>query len=123
MKAIVAGGRNFLRGASLNEISNTAKWLRNTLQVNNVDTIISGMCRGADMFGLNIAFEEGMEILEFPADWVKYGKKAGYLRNQQMSKHADIVILFPGGKGTEHMENISKLRGLKIIKYKDNNNE
>lgn len=40
-----------------------------------------------------------------------------------MAKVSDICILFPGGKGTMHMKNIAKEHGLKIILYKNKQEE
>jgi hypothetical protein len=56
-----------------------------------------------------------------PAQWEIYGKMAGYLRNLEMAKIADAVVLFWDGKskGTKHMLDISQDRGLlvRIIYY------
>ena len=50
-----------------------------------------------------------MNIIKFPADWNKYGKAAGVLRNQQMldEGHPDLVVYFhkdiENSKGTKDM--------------------
>lgn len=36
------------------------------------------------------------KLTKFPADWNKYGKTAGYLRNMQMAEYADALIAFWG---------------------------
>lgn len=56
---------------------------------------------------------------EFPADWDKYGKRAGYLRNVQMLDEGkpDLVVAFPGGKGTAMMVKLAKERGVRVIEY------
>ena len=50
----------------------------------------------------------------FPADWKAHGKAAGPIRNRDMAKHADQVVLFPGGRGTENMYQEAKKAGLVI---------
>ena len=49
-----------------------------------IDLIIEGECRGADMMGRCAAEECGILIAPFPARWMKYGRAAGPIRNQQM---------------------------------------
>jgi hypothetical protein len=49
-----------------------------------ISVIISGTARGADQHGETIAKSIGIPIERYPADWNKYGKKAGYLRNIQI---------------------------------------
>lgn len=67
--------------------------------------IVSGGARGVDSFGESWAYEANVDIKRFPADWRTYGKKAGFLRNVDMSRYADRLIAFWDGesKGTEHM--------------------
>lgn len=82
--------------------------------------IICGMCRGADMLGERFAKENNYAIKYFPADWDKYGKAAGVIRNEEMAKYAaeyededdeGILVAFWDGKsrGTKNMiENAEK---------------
>jgi hypothetical protein len=116
MKAIIAGGRDFV------PLQIHIDWLLNIIAEQKITEIVCGMAKGADMFGYRIAKIEGLLIKEFPADWNKYGKSAGYKRNEQMADYADICILFPGGRGTMHMRNIANERKLKVIEYENNSN-
>ena len=52
----------------------------------------------------------------FPADWKKYGKSAGYVRNSEMAEVAESLIAFWDGKsrGTKNMIDIAKNKGLKV---------
>lgn len=72
--------------------------------------IVSGTARGVDKIGEAFAQARGYECVRFPADWEKYGKRAGYLRNQQMAEYADALVAFWDGKspGTKHMIEIAK---------------
>lgn len=67
--------------------------------------IVCGMARGPDLLGRAYGLQQGLKIKEFPADWDKFGKKAGFIRNQQMAEYADCLIALWDGKshGTKDM--------------------
>lgn len=83
--------------------------------------IISGTARGADQFGELYARARGFKIERYPADWDTHGKSAGYKRNVQMAEQAQALIALWDGKskGTQHMLNIAKERGIptRVIRY------
>lgn len=83
--------------------------------------IISGTAYGADKLGERYACDNKLKLHKFPADWDKYGKSAGYIRNVEMAKFADAVVVFWDGKskGTTHMINIAIDLNLplRIIRY------
>lgn len=87
-----------------------------TLNKLKPSVIISGKARGFDMLAENYANVYGVEFEGYPADWEKYGKKAGYLRNKQMLDEGkpDLVIAFPGGKGTANMVKLAKEAGVEV---------
>lgn len=68
-------------------------------------TILSGHCSGADMLAERYAEEMGYQVELFPADWRRFGKAAGPIRNKQMVEKADIVIAFwdNKSKGTKSL--------------------
>lgn len=67
--------------------------------------IVSGGARGADKLGERYAKGHNLRLKIFPADWDKYGKRAGYIRNTEMAEYANCLIAFWDGKskGTAHM--------------------
>lgn len=71
---------------------------------NETDTIISGGAKGADALAKRYAQYWDFEYIEYPADWNKYGKSAGFMRNQQIVDACDMVLAFWDGvsKGTKH---------------------
>ncbi len=78
-------------------------------------TIVSGAARGADTLARKYASEKGYQMVEFPAEWDKYGKSAGYIRNEQMhqfiskAKHRGVVAFWQNNsKGTEHNFELAK---------------
>ncbi len=66
----------------------------------------------------------GFKVRRFPADWNRYGKRAGYVRNQEMAEYASHCILFWDGasKGTKIMSELSSKYGLigTVIRYAGN---
>ena len=68
-------------------------------------TIHSGHCKGVDLMGEQYAKEKGLLLEVYPAEWKKYGKAAGPIRNKQMVEKADIVIAFvcERAKGTKNL--------------------
>ena len=79
-------------------------------------SIVCGEARGADTLGRRWAEEHGIPVDSFPADWDRYGKSAGYRRNEEMARYADALIAFWDGKsrGTKNMIEIAQKRGLQI---------
>lgn len=123
-KLIVAGGRDFIdvtRGFdAIREI--VVEIGHPEIAIDPIPTaIVSGMARGADSIGVQYARTYGWKLYEFPADWNRYGKAAGFIRNEQMGDFADGLLAFWDGqsRGTRHM--IEYMRQLKkpvqIIDY------
>ena len=65
--------------------------------------VVCGEASGVDSLGKRYAKEKNIPIHSYPADWERYGKKAGYIRNQQMVDIASqCLILYDGSsKGTK----------------------
>jgi hypothetical protein len=79
--------------------------------------IVSGCATGADSVAIDWAVVNWCHWLEFPAEWDKHGKKAGFIRNQKMLDEGkpDVVIAFPGGNGTKDMIRRAEAAGVKVI--------
>ena len=109
MKYIIAGGRNFNHFDLLQETCE--KIIVNDLEIE----IVSGTAKGADLLGEDYAKLKGYPIKRFPPDW-SIGRKAGPLRNIEMSKYGDVLIAFWDGesRGTNHMITVAKERGLEV---------
>lgn len=114
MKIIIAGSRNIIDYDKIKKIIDSIVE-KNNIQITEV---ISGCALGIDTIAINWAWNKNISVKKFPADWNKYGKKAGYLRNEEMSKYADgLIAIWDGSsKGTEHMIKImKKLNKLVIV--------
>jgi hypothetical protein len=81
-------------------------------------TIVSGAAKGADLLGEKYAEMRGYYVQRYPADWDKYGRGAGPIRNKQMAKDADALVAFrkkpDGTAGTNNMIKTAKDIGLKV---------
>ena len=79
--------------------------------MSEVDEVVCGMARGADMIGYEFAQTYDIPCKKFPADWDKYGKSAGYIRNKEMSEYADELLAYWDGKsnGTKNMIDLMAL--------------
>ena len=81
--------------------------------------VISGGATGPDKLGEKFAKDFGFALEIFEADWNKYGKRAGYVRNEEMAEDSDALIAIWDGKskGTKHMIDIAKRKGLYTFVY------
>lgn len=120
LRVIIAGSREFndyeLLKKSVIDIINKKTMLP------ELTRIISGGARGADTLGEKFANEMGLEISRFIPDWDGLGKRAGYVRNEQMAKFAiennndGMLIAFWNGisRGTKHMIDLAHKHGLEV---------
>lgn len=67
--------------------------------------LIEGAQTGADQLATRWALERGIKVVDFPADWDRYGRSAGPHRNRLMLTEGrpEYVIAFPGRWGTWNM--------------------
>jgi len=81
--------------------------------------IIHGDCKGADRLAGEAAKELGFVVTAVPADWKRYGKPAGPIRNKAMlDLSPDLVIAFHSdfrnSKGTKSMVNLAREAGVPV---------
>lgn len=85
-------------------------------------TIVHGACpTGADELADQWAAENGVAVERHPADWDTHGRRAGYLRNQEMvDAGADIVLVFNknSSRGASMTARLAREAGLPVIEYK-----
>jgi hypothetical protein len=110
MRLIIAGSRNATYRAVFMAFS---AWVETH---GAPSAVLCGGARGADRYGQMLAGNYGYPIEMFLPDWDNYGKRAGFLRNQQMAKYADALLAIWDGesKGTRHMIDIAKKQGLEV---------
>ena len=108
MKVAIVGSRNF----------KNLSGIKSFIESLDKDTvIISGGAVGVDRCAEKTAKELGMKTIIFNADWSKYGKRAGFLRNKDIVAASDYVVCFWDGssKGTAHDIELAKEMGKKLI--------
>lgn len=73
-------------------------------------TIISGGAVGVDTYAKEYAQLHNIPFEEFPADWERFGRSAGMIRNQQLISQANCVLAFwdQESKGTHHSIELAK---------------
>jgi len=105
---IIAGGRDIEDKDLLLSTIKKSKF--------EIDTVVSGMCRGVDQMGIDWARENAVPVIYKPAEWDKYGKSAGPIRNKDMAILADSLILIWDGNsnGSFDMLRVAKGYGLTI---------
>ena len=117
-KLIIAGGRDF---SDYDLLSKVVHDLACGEYADKALSIVSGMARGADTLGYLFAVKHNVVVYQFPADWNKYGKSAGYMRNREMGLFADGLLAAwdQTSKGTQHMIRYMETLGkpVHIIKY------
>lgn len=112
MRVLVCGGRWF----------DDEKWLEHELNVLDnkigITSIIQGGASGADTLAALWASHREIEVRTYPANWAKHGRSAGPIRNQQMLDEAkpELVVAFPGGKGTLDMMTRAEEQGFPVFR-------
>lgn len=110
MKVAVIGSRSFVDSDILTERLDAFH------AISPITLVISGGARGADSLAEAWAKKKGIATKIFYPDWEKHGKRAGFLRNQDICEEADHIIAFWDGesKGTKHSLNLSKNLGKQV---------
>lgn len=84
-------------------------------------TLIHGACpTGADAIADGYGVMVGWTIERYPADWRKFGKSAGWVRNRTMvTSGADMVLAFirNGSRGATMTADLAQIAGLPVYRY------
>lgn len=118
LKILICGGRHFCDYALLESIADNVVKEQFFSEIE----IVSGHCIGADRMGEEYAKRRNYALKIFPAEWKKYGKRAGPIRNKQMIDYIaefenKIVIAFtsPNTKGTKNTIALAKKANIRVI--------
>ena len=111
MKVIVCGGRDYDNWRRVYSVL-TGLFPDSSVPLE----IATGGANGADKIAIEYAVARAVPHQVFLADWAEYGKRAGPLRNARMLREfaPDLVIAFPGGKGTADMVARARKAGVRV---------
>lgn len=114
LTVLVCGSRGYIHQGPVDAVLDR-------LARRHVLTIISGMARGADSLAVDWARRHQVALLEFPADWDRFGRSAGFKRNTQMlvEGRPDLVVAFTDrpleqSRGTYMMTRIASEAGVPV---------
>jgi hypothetical protein len=109
MKVIVAGSRTIYDYAVVKDAIEKSGF--------EITELVSGGARGVDRLGERYAEENSIPTKVFIPKWDKYGKRAGYLRNEMMANYADACIMVWNGfsLGSRMMFELAQQKGIKLF--------
>jgi len=115
MKVLVCGGRSFTAYETVE------RYLDMLHALHGFTRVIHGAAIGADRCADQWAGFNRIDCQRFPAEWKVYGKGAGPIRNARMLNEGqpDLVVAFPGGKGTGNMRKQATEQGVKLFDLAD----
>lgn len=106
MRVLVTGGRSY---SNRNRVAEELRKLEPT-------EVICGGAPGADFLAHSWALRADVKRTAVFANWRKHGKAAGPMRNQKMvDMKPDVVLAFPGGRGTADCVRRARAAGIPII--------
>ena len=112
MRILICGDRHYAD-------TDKVKAYVDTLPQNTI--VIHGGAKGADSIAGQCAINRELEVWKFTADWQRYGRGAGVIRNKQMLEmgQPDLVVYFhpniSASKGTKNMAKIAQQSGVPVI--------
>jgi hypothetical protein len=112
MRVLVCGGRAYRDPrrvkAVMDKFHNSGE---------GIDVLIEGGAHGADRLARLWAQSEPVPIETYEADWENQGSFAGPARNARMLAEGkpDLVIAFPGGRGTADLVRKARKAGVEVI--------
>ncbi len=111
MRVLVCGGRTYQDRARVYAV------LDKLHGEAGITYLCEGGARGADQLAREWAYKEGLPQDTFEADWENQGSFAGPARNKRMLEEGkpDLVIAFPGGRGTADMVRKARRAGVEVV--------
>ena len=111
MRTIIAGPRDFTEAACLLTALRESQFV--------ITEVVSGGAPGIDTLGEQWAEKQGIPVKRFPADWDKFGRAAGPIRNKQMAEYAEQLLACWDGqsRGTCDMIRTARKQGLNVYVY------
>jgi len=114
LRVLVCGGRFY------DDYKKVVGTLNNIWRECSQMVLIHGCAKGADTLAdewSKNAWLFDVAVERYPANWNKFGKSAGYIRNKQMLDDGkpELVVAFPGGVGTRMMIDLAKKANVEVL--------
>lgn len=109
MRLLVSGSRTWDDEEAVREV------LRDAWKRIGAATLVHGGARGLDRMAAGIWSGAGLPVEEWPADWERFGRSAGFRRNEAMVEAgADLCAVFvrSGSRGASHTARIAQAAGI-----------
>lgn len=109
-RVLICGGRDYADELSIHSA------LLSVLKSSPIEVVIHGAARGADTLAAKVAAALSIPTLRFPADWERYGRAAGAIRNARMLVEGKptLVLAFPTRKSRGTWDMVSRARRVGI---------
>ena len=113
VRTIIAGSRKRIFRSDVDEA------LENCPFESQILSVVWGMAPGVDTMGFKWATERNIPTVPYPADWDRFRKRAGFIRNQQMAENADALVVVWDGKsrGSKDMLQRAERMGLRVFQW------
>jgi hypothetical protein len=111
VRLIVCGGRNYAN------TSRVYRYLDGLIERYRIEMVAQGGAPGADTIARDWCEDRQVDYATYLARWDADGRSAGPRRNQRMFDNfkPDLVVAFPGGRGTGSMVIIARTGGCKVL--------
>lgn len=118
MRVLVCGGRNYIDVPKLWRVLDDIQTKQHISPlIDGASDDVTGPYVGADYWANQWALARDISCVRVHADWKKLGRGAGPARNQRMldEQRPDLVIAFPGARGTADMVRRARVGGIAVV--------
>ena len=111
MNIAIVGSRTFTDQAAVDSVMDQLALAM------RIGLVVSGGARGADSLGAHWARSRNIPVSIHYPDWNRFGRSAGFRRNETIITDADLVVAFWDGlsRGTAHSIQLARSQGKKVL--------
>lgn len=109
MRLVVTGGRDYRDVDAVEEAFAG-------LVAGGLTAMAHGGATGLDTLAARVAYQAGVSVTVYFADWGTHGRAAGPIRNRYMLEDfkPDFLLAFPGGRGTKNCAKTAREMGIPV---------